>query len=236
MKKISKKKVVVVVMPAYNAAKTLQRTYRDIPKKSVDKIILVDDGSHDETVKIAKKLKIKTVVHPQNRGYGANQKTCYTLALSEGADIVVMIHPDYQHDATLTQELIRPILDNRADVMLGSRIRTRKEVLAGGMPVYKYVANRFLTTVENVVLGYNLTEYHTGFRAFKRETLVKIGFHKLSDNFVFDQQILIKMIRRGFRVGEIFVPVRYFKEASSIGFGQSVRYGLNTLVALLLDR
>ncbi len=228
------KSKVIVVMPAYNAAKTLEKTYQDIPKGMVDEIILVDDGSHDKTVAIAKKLKMRVIVHPQNRGYGGNQKTCYTLALNEGADIVVMIHPDYQYDATLTEELVRPIIQGRFDIILGSRIRTRQEALAGGMPFYKYLANRFLTVIENIILGQNLSEYHTGFRAFDKKVLNKVPFHKFSDDFVFDQQILIAAIKRGFRIGEIPVPVRYQIDSSSINFGRSVKYGLETLVNLLL--
>lgn len=219
-------------MPAYNAAKTLKKTYEDIPKKNVKKIILVDDGSHDQTAKIAKRLGLMTVVHPQNRGYGGNQKTCYTTALNERADIVVMIHPDYQYDSTLTQEIIRPIIQGRYDIMLGSRIRTRKEIRAGGMPVYKYIGNRFLTILENIILGQNLSEYHTGFRAFHKNVLVKLPYHKFSDDFVFDQEILISAIKAGFKIGEIPVPVRYFPDASSINFKRSVKYGLSILVAL----
>ncbi|OGM24595.1 glycosyl transferase family 2 [Candidatus Woesebacteria bacterium RIFCSPLOWO2_01_FULL_39_61] len=237
MKSTSKRKrinfeKIVVVMPAYNAEKTLKKTYEDIPKKIVNKIILVDDGSHDKTVEIAKRLRIKTFVHPQNRGYGGNQKSCYTLALNEGADIVVMIHPDYQYDSSLVEELVKPIIEGRFDLMLGSRIRTRKESLAGGMPLYKYLGNRLLTIVENIILGQNLSEYHTGFRAFHQKVLKRVPFHKFSDDFVFDQQILISAIRRGFRVGETPVPVRYFNEASSISFTRSVKYGLSTLLSL----
>lgn len=220
-------------MPAYNAAKTLENTYNDIPDVHKKYVLLVDDGSHDKTVSVAKKLGIKTIVHPQNRGYGGNQKTCYTTALSDGADIVVMIHPDYQYDATLTDEMVRPIIEGRFDIMLGSRIRTRNEVLAGGMPPYKYYANRFLTMVENIALGQNLSEYHTGFRAFHKKVLQKVPFHKFSDDFVFDQQILIAAIRKGFKVGEIQVPVRYFPDASSINFKKSTKYGLETLRSLL---
>lgn len=226
-KKIKSK--VIAIMPAYNAEKTIGKTYRDIPKGIVDKVIVVDDGSKDETVKAAKKLKLQVVVHPQNRGYGANQKTCYTLALSEGADIVVMIHPDYQYDSRLTGELINPILQGRFDVMLGSRIRTREEVLKGGMPAYKYVGNRILTFFENLILGQNLSEYHTGFRAFKKDVLKKLPFHKYSDDFVFDQQILFGAIALGAAVGEIPVPIRYFPEASSINFRRSAIYGLSIL-------
>jgi len=230
------KQKIIAVLPAYNAEKTLRKTFKDIPKNIIDKIILVDDGSHDKTVKLAKKLKIRTIVHPQNRGYGGNQKTCYLVALNEGADIVVMIHPDYQYDATLTPELVKPILDGRFDIMLGSRIRTRSEALKGGMPTYKYFGNRLLTITENIILGQNLSEYHTGFRAFHKKVLKKVPFHKFSDNFVFDQEILISAIRRGYRVGEISVPVRYFPEASSINFSRSVNYGLSTLLSLIFTK
>ncbi len=228
-----KKLKIIVVMPAYNAEKTLKKTFDDIPKKLVNKIILVDDGSHDKTILKAKKLGLKTFSHPQNRGYGGNQKTCYTLALNEGADVIVMIHPDYQYDSSLTAEIIKPILDNRADIVLGSRIRTRKETLDGGMPPYKYVANRFLTLIENIILGQNLSEYHTGFRAFNKKVLTRLPFHKYSDDFAFDQEILIDALKKGYKVGEIPVPVRYFPDASSINFARSVKYGLSTLLALL---
>ncbi|MGD8744306.1 MAG: glycosyltransferase family 2 protein [Candidatus Woesebacteria bacterium] len=227
-----KNKKTVVVMPAYNAEKTLKKTYKDIPKGLVDKVIVVDDGSHDETVRIAKKLGLETVVHPQNRGYGGNQKTCYTLALNEKADIIVMVHPDYQYDSGLTPEMVAPIEKGRFDVMLGSRIRSRREALDGGMPLYKYISNRFLTICENVVLGLNLSEYHTGFRAFDKKVLKKLPFHKFSDDFVFDQQILISAAREGFKIGETAVPVRYFPQASSINFTRSVKYGLTTLLTL----
>lgn len=232
--KIVNKKKVIVVMPAYNAAKTLVKTYRDIPKGVADGVILVDDGSRDETVAVAKKLGLQVIVHPQNRGYGANQKTCYTLALSAGADIVVMVHPDYQYDSSLTGDLVKPILDGRFDIMLGSRIRTRAEALTGGMPAYKYISNRFLTVIENIILGQNLSEYHTGFRAFTRKILQKIPFHKYSDDFVFDQQILFGALAAGARIGEIAVPVRYFPEASSINFRRSAVYGLSILRDLAL--
>lgn len=229
-----KKLKIVVVMPAYNAEKTLRKTYKDITPNTIDKVILVDDGSHDKTVAVAKKLGIETFVHPQNRGYGGNQKTCYTLALNEGADIVVMIHPDYQYDSSLTGELVNPILYGRFDVMLGSRIRTRREALEGGMPLWKYISNRFLTVLENIVLGQNLSEYHTGFRAFHKRVLKKLPFHKFSDDFVFDQEILIAAVAEGFKIGEIPVPVRYFKEASSINFARSVKYGIEILLRLWL--
>jgi len=220
---------VIAIMPAYNAAKTLANVVADIPKGVVDNIILVDDHSSDETAAVARKLGLSVVVHPQNRGYGGNQKTCYTLALSDGADVVVMIHPDYQYDSSLTGEMVRPIIEGRYDVMLGSRIRTRDEVLAGGMPKYKYFGNRFLTFTENLFLGQNLSEYHTGFRAFHRSVLEKLPFHTYSDDFVFDSQVLFGAIANKARIGEIAVPVRYFPEASSINFRRSTVYGLSIL-------
>ncbi|SRR5258708_367733 len=224
---------VFVVMPAYNAIKTLKKTYEDLPREFKKNVVLVDDGSVDETVKLAKKLKLKTFVHPQNRGYGANQKTCYRIALHQGADVVVMVHPDYQYDSSLVGDLVKPIVDKQFDIMLGSRIKSREAALRGGMPRYKYYANRFLTFVENVFLGQNLSEYHTGFRAFNKSVLKAVPFRKFSDDFVFDQEMLISAIRRGYRVGEIQVPVRYFPEASSINFRRSVRYGIETLMALV---
>jgi glycosyltransferase involved in cell wall biosynthesis len=225
------KKKVVIVLPAYNAAKTLKKTVDDIPDKGY-KIILVDDMSKDNTVRLAQKMGLQVFKHPQNRGYGANQKTCYTIALSIGADVVVMIHPDYQYDATKTEDMVRPIQKGEVDIMLGSRIRTRKEALAGGMPFYKYMSNRFLTIVENIVLGLNLSEYHTGYRAYSREALEKIPFHKFSDDFVFDQQLLISAAKLGLTIGEIPVPVRYSPDSSSINFVRSVKYGIDTLVCL----
>jgi glycosyltransferase involved in cell wall biosynthesis len=229
-----KKKKVVAVMPAYNAAKTVKKTVTDIPAGVVDSIILVDDGSNDQTAAIARKLGLSVIEHPQNRGYGGNQKTCYTMALSAGADVVVMIHPDYQYDSSLTREMVQPIIDGKVDMMLGSRIRTRSEALAGGMPAYKYAANRFLTLVENMILGQNLSEYHTGFRAYSRELLKTIPFHRYSDDFVFDSQVIFGSIASGARIGEIAVPVRYFEEASSINFMRSTIYGLSILRDLVI--
>lgn len=220
---------VIVIMPAYNAAKTLLKTYNDIPKDIVKKIILVDDGSSDKTVKIANKLKLDVYRHPANLGYGGNQKTCYWEALKYKPDIVVMIHPDYQYDATLTKELIYPILKGRADIMLGSRIQSRRGALKGGMPWWKYYGNRFLTILENIILGLNLSEYHTGFRAYSIKALKKIPFMRFSNDFVFDQQIIFSAAANKLRIGEIFVPVRYFPEASSTDFFTSVRYGLGIL-------
>lgn len=223
---------VIVVMPAYNAEKTLEKTYKDIPNGVVDEVLVVDDDSRDKTVEIAKRLKLPVFVHPKNLGYGGNQKTCYKEALKRDADIIVMIHPDYQYDATLTGYLIQPIIEGRVDIMLGSRIRSRKEALAGGMPFYKYISNRFLTILENIVLGLNLSEYHTGFRAYAKKVLQKVNFDSFSDDFIFDQEILIAAHKLGFRMGEIAVPVRYFPEASSINFTRSTKYGLMILATL----
>lgn len=233
-KKSDRKFKTIVIMPAYNAAKTLQKTFSDIPEGIVNEVILVDDASADETVKIAQKLGIKVFLHPVNLGYGGNQKTCYWEALKRKPDIIVMIHPDYQYDATLTRELIYPIIKQRFDIMLGSRIRSRSEVLAGGMPWWKYYANRFLTVSENMILGLNLSEYHTGFRAYSKEALQKIPFMRMSNDFVFDQQLLIAAVANNLKIGEIPVPVRYFPEASSINFLRSIKYGLSILWTLLL--
>jgi glycosyltransferase involved in cell wall biosynthesis len=223
---------VIVVMPAYNAAKTLERTYRDLPDGVVDKIILVDDVSQDETVDIARQLGLKTIVHIQNKGYGGNQKTCYTEALREGADIVVMLHPDYQYDSTLVPELIAPIERGEADMMMGSRF-LGGGVRVGGMPIYKIIANRFLTICENLVLGLHLSEAHTGFRAYSRQLLETIPFLLNSDDFVFDSEVIAETVAFGFRIGEIGVPTRYFDEASSVNFRRSVVYGFATLWALV---
>lgn len=231
---MKEKPKIVVVMPAYNAAKTIEKTHKDIPKNLVSEIIVVDDASSDETVRIAEKLGLEVFIHPANLGYGGNQKTCYTEALKKNPDVVVMIHPDYQYDATLTGDLVKPILEDKFDIVLGSRIRTRKEALKGGMPLYKYLGNRFLTFIENVILGLNLSEYHTGFRAYRGKFLQTVSFRSFSNDFVFDQQVLIWAAAFGFRIGEIPVPVRYFPEASSINFVRSVRYGLGTLKTLVL--
>lgn len=234
MKTPLKKRKIIVVMPAYNAEKTLEKTYRDIPKGVVDEVLVVDDDSRDKTADVAKRLKLPIFVHEKNLGYGGNQKTCYSKALERKADIIVMIHPDYQYDATRTHEMVQPILDGRVDIMLGSRIRSRVEALAGGMPLYKYMSNRFLTILENIVLGLNLSEYHTGFRAFSRKVLKTVPYKKFSNDFVFDQEILIVAHVLGFSMGEIPVPVRYFPEASSINFSRSIRYGLAILWTLAL--
>jgi glycosyltransferase involved in cell wall biosynthesis len=222
---------IVVVMPAYNAGRTLRLTYEELPKEAVNLVILVDDGSTDQTLDIARQLDLEIFVHNRNYGYGANQKTCYTEALRAGADIVVMVHPDYQYDPTLVPQLIEPIVDGRADVVLGSRLKSGL-ALAQGMPWWKYVANRFLTAVENRVFRLALSEYHTGYRAFRREVLETVNYAANSDNFVFDQEIIGQGVAAGFRITEIPVPTRYFPEASSAGFLASVIYGLRILSAL----
>jgi glycosyltransferase involved in cell wall biosynthesis len=224
-------KRVVVVMPAYNAARTLERTYRDIPHDIVDKIILVDDVSRDDTVAIARQLGLDVIIHRQNLGYGGNQKTCYDAALEAGADAVVMLHPDYQYDATRIPALVQPILDCEKDLMLGSRFLG--DPLAGGMPRWKYMSNRFLTGLENFAFGLHLSEYHTGFRAYSRDLLESIPYRLNSNNFVFDQELVAQAVACKMRIGEIPVPTRYFAEASSVGFRRSVVYGLSTLRVVL---
>jgi glycosyltransferase involved in cell wall biosynthesis len=225
-------------MPAYNAARTLECTYRDLPANVVDHVILVDDVSQDETVEIARRLGLEVIVHIQNRGYGGNQKTCYIQALKDDADIVVMLHPDNQYDSTLIPELIRPIAEGRADLVLGSRL-LNGGALAGGMPLWKYVSNRFLTIVENLVLGQHLSEAHTGFRAYSRRLLETIPFLLNSDGFVFDTEVIAEAVAFKFTLAEVAVPTRYFAEASSVNFRQGVVYGLATLRVMtryLLDR
>jgi len=219
---------VIVVMPAYNAAKTLERTYGDIPGDLVHHVILVDDVSRDETVEVARRIVPQVIVHDQNKGYGGNQKTCYDAALAAGADVVVMLHPDYQYDATRIPALIEPILSGRRDLMLGSRFLG--DPLAGGMPKWKWVSNKFLTGVENLAFGLRLSEYHTGLRAYSRRLLEAIPYHLNSDDFVFDQELIAQVVAvGGLKIGEIAVPTRYFEEASSVGFKRSVVYGLSTL-------
>ena len=215
-------------MPAYNAAMTLERTYADIPHDLIDRIILVDDVSRDQTVEVARKLGLDVIIHRQNLGYGGNQKTCYDAALAAGADVVVMLHPDYQYDATRIPELIAPIVRGEADLMLGSRFLG--DPLAGGMPRWKYVSNRFLTGLENAAFGLRLSEYHTGLRAYSRRLLEAIPYGLNSDDFVFDQELIAQVVAAGgLPIGEIAVPTRYFEEASSVGFRRSVVYGLSTL-------
>lgn len=220
---------VIAVMPAYNAAKTLERTVADIPPGSVDEIILVDDCSRDNTAEVARKMGIRVVVHEKNLGYGGNQKTCYRNALESGADYIVMIHPDYQYDSRVVGAAVEMIRLGICDVILGSRIRTRQEALEGGMPLYKYIANRFLTTIENIALGQNIGDFHSGFRAYSRKVLETVPYHNNSNDFVFDSEFLAQAVYFGFKLGDIPVPVRYFDEASSINFRRSMRYGLTTL-------
>ena len=227
---------VVVVLPAYNAARTLARTLDDLPLDVVDEIIIVDDKSRDDTVAVAKRIveerrdqQIVVFEHGANRGYGANQKTCYLKALEHGAGIVVMVHPDYQYDPKLVRYLVGFIRDGYCDVMLGSRIRSRREALAGGMPVYKYFANRALTLWQNLLSGQNLSEWHTGMRAYNASALRSVDFQAFSDDFIFDTQMLFALVERGCRIGDVPVPVRYFAEASSINFRRSSVYGARTV-------
>ncbi len=224
---------VIVVMPAYNASDTLERTVHDIPEGVADEIILVDDVSKDNTVEVARDLGLTVIVHERNMGYGANQKTCYKAALEHGADIVVMLHPDFQYDARLVPYMVGFLKDGICDVLLGSRIRTRREALDKGMPSYKYFFNRILTIIENLVLGQNLGEFHSGYRAYTRKVLETVPFMNNSDDFVFDSQFLVQAVYFGFRLADVPVPVRYFEEASSINFLRSAEYGSRTLISLV---
>lgn len=223
---------VIVTMPAYNAAKTLIKTFEEIPKGLVSEIILVDDCSQDDTVAIGSTLDIKVIRHPHNVGYGGNQKTCYLEALRDGADVVIMLHPDYQYDPRKIPDMIGPIVNGQADVVLGSRF-LGGGALKGGMPLYKFIANRFLTTTQNLVLGTKLSEFHTGYRAYSRKFLERVPFLRNSIQFVFDAEILCQAVYFGFRICEIPVETRYFPEASSINFWGSVKYGLGVLGALV---
>jgi len=226
-------KKLVVVLPAYNAEKTLEQTYREIPFDIVDEVILVDDDSPDNTVAKAYELGIRHVLkHDRNRGYGGNQKSCYDKALELGADIVVMLHPDYQYTPMLIPAMASLIALDVHPVVFGSRI-LGKGALEGGMPRYKYVANRILTLVENIMLGQKLSEYHTGYRAFSAEVLRAIDYHANSDNFVFDNEMASQVFMAGFHIGEVTCPTRYFDEASSIRIGPSIRYGLGVLTVSL---
>ncbi len=241
---------IIVVLPAYNAEATLEKTISDIPLEYVDELVFVDDASRDKSVELAREIaanhpqftassqeyaehkekKLFTILqHDKNKGYGGNQKSCYDIALSHGADIVVMLHPDYQYDPKLVKYFVEFIQNGYFDVMLGSRIRTRKEALAGGMPPYKYYANRLLSFMQNIVSGRSLSEWHTGMRAYTSEVLRSIPYERFSDDFIFDTQALFAIAERGYSIGDIPVPVRYFKEASSINFSRSVRYGLLTV-------
>jgi glycosyltransferase involved in cell wall biosynthesis len=222
-------KKVVVVLPAYNAEKTLRSTYDEIPRNIVDEIILVDDASRDHTVAVAKAIGIRHVLqHEENRGYGANQKTCYAKALDIGADIVVMLHPDYQYTPRLIPAMANVIASGLYPVVLGSRI-LGNGARSGGMPLYKYISNRFLTLAQNFLMGQKLSEYHTGYRAFSREVLESVNWKDNSDDFVFDNQMLAQICFAGFPIAEVTCPTKYFREASSINFGRSVKYGLGVL-------
>jgi glycosyltransferase involved in cell wall biosynthesis len=223
---------IVVVMPAYNAARTIEQTYREIPMDLVDEVLVTDDASLDDTVGVASRLGLHTLVHERNRGYGGNQKTCYTEALRLGADIVVMLHPDYQYTPKLLPAMIGLITDGPFDVVLGSRVLGGR-ALSGGMPVYKYVANRLLTAVQNWLCNAKLSEYHTGYRAFTREVLEALPLLENSDDFVFDNQMLTQILVAGYEVGEVSCPAAYFPEASSIDFRRSVRYGFGVLLTSL---
>jgi glycosyltransferase involved in cell wall biosynthesis len=226
-------KKVVCIMPAYNAESTLERTLTSIPLGSVDEYILTDDCSRDHTADIAERLGMTVLRHEVNRGYGANQKTCYDAALERGADVIIMIHPDYQYDGRITPAVVQLLATGTCDMILGSRIRTRRETLEGGMPVYKYLSNRLLTAFENVMLGQNLGDFHSGYRAYVREVLETINYHANSDDFVFDTEFLAQAVYQGFRIGDVPIPTRYFSEASSINFRRSSKYGLQTIGVML---
>ena len=228
-------KRVTVVLPAYNAANTLERTYLELPIGVVDDVILTDDASSDATVEIARALGLHTIRHDRNRGYGGNQKTCYAAALERGADIVVMLHPDYQYTPKLVTAMASMIASEQYDAVLGSRVLGR-EALKGGMPLYKYMANRTLTGVQNLLLGNNISEYHTGYRAWSRHILEKLPLLACSESFVFDNEMIAQALFFGFRVGEISCPTHYFPEASSISFGNAVFYGLGVLWTSILYR
>jgi len=228
-------KRICVVMPGYNAEQTVKRTVDEIPRDVVDDVLLVDDGSTDRTAEVARTLGVHTVVHPRNRGYGGNQKTCYTEALRRGADVVVMIHPDYQYTPRLIPALAGCVSSGVYDLALGSRI-LGKTALQGGMPRYKFVANRCLTVMENLLVAQRLSEYHTGYRAFSREVLLALPLEENDDGFVFDNQVLVQAIHFGFRIGEVSCPTRYANDSSSIGFARSVHYGLGVLGTALRFR
>lgn len=227
-----------IVLPAYNAEKTLYKTLADIPYEYVNFLVLVDDNSKDDTVRVAKEIREQEIFInkenfyiielPQNLGYGGNQKACYDKALNLGADIIIMLHPDYQYDPKAIKNLVKSFDEAGADVVLGSRIRNRTESVSGGMPIYKYYSNRFLSILQNLITGENLSEWHTGMRAYKREVLESIKYKDFSNDFIFDTEMLLSIVARKYKIGEVAVPVRYFEEASSINFKRSLRYGLLT--------
>ncbi|CAI3925823.1 glycosyltransferase family 2 protein [Commensalibacter papalotli (ex Botero et al. 2024)] len=221
-------KKITVVLPAYNAAQTLQRTFDEIPQDLIDDIILTDDASKDETAKIAQKLNIYTIIHAKNKGYGANQKTCYKAALERGADVVIMLHPDYQYSPKLLRAMVSMLTSGHYDAVIASRI-LGKGALKGGMPLYKYIANRGLTFIQNILLNTKLSEYHTGYRGWTKEVLKALPLDRCSDDFIFDNQMLAQAINQNFSIGEISCPTKYFKEASSINLKRSTIYGLGVL-------
>ena len=231
-----KGKRVIVVMPAYNAEKTLVECYEALPKDWIDEVILVDDASSDKTVEVARSLPITVEVHPVNRGYGGNQKTCYRLAAERGADIMIMVHPDHQYDPKFIPEMIRCMVDEGCHAVFGSRMKVRKDALAGGMPWWKFICNIGLTKIGNVALRTDFTEFHSGFRAYDARVFDTIDIEKNSDNFVFDTQIIIQLVSEKFRITEIPISTRYFDSASQIGFVPSVKYGLGILYNLFLYR
>ena len=224
-----KGKKIIVVMPAYNASQTLEKTFSEIPHNIVDQVILVDDYSSDDTASIAKKIGVEIVIkHDKNKGYGGNQKTCYTIALEQKAAIIVMLHPDYQYTPLLLEAMVYPIANGLFDVMMGSRI-LGKGAIAGGMPLYKYISNRFLTLFQNIMMNQKLSEYHSGYRAYSSDVLEKIDFQSNSDDFVFDNELLGQITYANFAIGEVTCPTKYFSEASSINFKRSIKYGLGVL-------
>lgn len=225
-------KKVVVVLPAYNAEKTLQATYNDIPRDWVDEILLVDDRSRDRTVELAREIGIRTIVHPRNRGYGGNQKTCYKTAMELGGEIMVMVHPDHQYDPKIIPELVGPLLADQCDAVFGSRMLGGRPI-EGGMPKWKYFANLFLTMIENATFYVFLSEYHSGFRAYSRHFLQTVNFEANSDNFIFDTEIIAQAVARKLVIREVPIRTRYFEEASQIGFWRSVRYGLGILKTMI---
>lgn len=229
-------KKIVVVLPAYNAAKTLEKTFNEIPFDIVDEVVLVDDSSKDDTIEIGYRIGIKHIIkHDKNLGYGGNQKSCYNKALALGADIVIMLHPDYQYTPSLIPSMSHIIASNLYPVVLGSRI-LGKGALNGGMPMYKYIFNRFLTLIENILLNQKLSEYHTGYRAFSKEVLMSINYNINNDDFIFDNEMISQIFMKGYEIAEITCPTKYFEEASSINFSRSIKYGLGVLRVALIHR
>ena len=229
-------KKIVVVLPAYNAAKTLEKTYNEIPSDIVDEVVLVDDSSKDDTIEVGRRIGIKHIIkHDKNNGYGGNQKSCYNKALELGADIVIMLHPDYQYTPLLIPSMSHIIASGLYPVVLGSRI-LGKGALNGGMPIYKYIFNRFLTLIENILLNQKLSEYHTGYRAFSKDVLMAINYNNNNDDFIFDNEMLSQIFMKGYEIAEITCPTKYFEEASSINFSRSLKYGLGVLRVAIIHR